>query len=565
MIPISNAQKNYLFILAILEDYATRSKFIQYINGVNNPFGVGPIDKINEVIKTTPYMWITDLGSTMIKADDRTGFNNIEHKVRIYIADKLIVDDTNQDSAINNTKEELFAIIAELTQHPYYIQNKIKLSDDDIDVESEYEVDDDYLVRSYADLTFVVPFQYTYCSNPTDTIPLYNTTTIPYFNSATVSICSILSQCDSTKGATGATGPAGVNGATGPAGADGATGPAGATGSDGATGPAGATGSDGATGPAGATGATGPTLGWDASLAISNNSQTYDIIMGTSTSIRSSNGGGQIDLDVAGVGNNIFITTDNGNGTTPAILLSPSDGLTIQDFSPSNAQIYITTNYESIVMADGGGIITDTYDGYIRQRSWMTGSPEILQIGGGITLSTGSSSIFMSNNTGGFINLLSASVSVINGEFNVYNGSNYIRIDPVGPSTLTAEFKTNMNTLIFEANSGEYNFRRSTSGNILLYTNGRRLDLSAIVGGSPNLSILETNGFVGINKTNPSYQLDVNGTMSVSGYGIVNLATGSNNMDAVNVGQLNSATASIYSYIGTLSTGLTQQQVEGLI
>ena len=195
MIPISNAQKNYLFILAILEDYATRSKFIQYINGVNNSFGVGPIDKINEVIKTTPYMWITDLGSTMIKADDRTGFNNIEHKVRIYIADKLIVDDTNQDSAINNTKEELFAIIAELTQHPYYIQNKIKLSDDDIDIESEYEVDDDYLVRSYADLTFIVPFQYTYCSNPTDTIPLYNTTTIPYFNSATVSICSILSQC----------------------------------------------------------------------------------------------------------------------------------------------------------------------------------------------------------------------------------------------------------------------------------------------------------------------------------------------------------------------------------
>ena len=79
------------------------------------------------------------------------------------------------------------------------------------------------------------------------------------------------------------------------------------------------------------------------------------------------------------------------------------------------------------------------------------------------------------------------------------------------------------------------------------------------------INIGRTGSFVGINKTNPSYQLDVNGTMSVSGYGIVNLATGSNNMDAVNVGQLNSATASIYSYIGTLSTGLTQQQVEGLI
>ena len=71
MIPISNAQKNYLFILAILEDYATRSKFIQYINGVNVRFGVGPKDKINEVIKETPYMWVEDLGSTMLKADER--------------------------------------------------------------------------------------------------------------------------------------------------------------------------------------------------------------------------------------------------------------------------------------------------------------------------------------------------------------------------------------------------------------------------------------------------------------------------------------------------------------
>lgn len=193
---VNNAQKNYLFILAILEDYATRSKFIQYANGVNVRFGVGPKDLINSTIKETPYMWVEDLGSTMIKADDRNGYSNIEHNVRIYIGDKEFTDNVNQNSAINNTKEELFALIAEITQHPYYLQNKIKLNDDDITIESEYEVDDDRIIRSYADLSFTVPYQYTYCSNPTDTIPLYTTDTIPYFNSATVSICSILQQCN---------------------------------------------------------------------------------------------------------------------------------------------------------------------------------------------------------------------------------------------------------------------------------------------------------------------------------------------------------------------------------
>ena len=86
---VSNTQKNYLFILAIFEDYAIRSKFIRYIPGTNISFGIGPTDKINEVIKTTPYLWVADLGSTMLKAGDRNGFNNIEHKVRVYIADKL--------------------------------------------------------------------------------------------------------------------------------------------------------------------------------------------------------------------------------------------------------------------------------------------------------------------------------------------------------------------------------------------------------------------------------------------------------------------------------------------
>src|SRR5574343_977642 len=240
MIPIvSNTQKNYLWVLAILEDFSTRSKFIQYIKGSNVRFGVGPKDKINEIIKETPYMWVSDEGTSPILGD-QSKVNSIEHTLRVYVADKQKEDDSNQDSAANNTKEELLVLLAELCQHPYYVQNKIKLTGES-DITTEYDVDDDVVIRSYIDITLMVPFQYTYCSNPTDPIPLYNNETISYFNSATVSICQIVAQCGvmGPMGATGATGPQGIQGITGATGATGPQGIQGPTGSQGIQGPTG--------------------------------------------------------------------------------------------------------------------------------------------------------------------------------------------------------------------------------------------------------------------------------------------------------------------------------------
>src|SRR5574343_239687 len=237
MIPIvSNTQKNYLWVLAILEDFSTRSKFIQYIKGSNVRFGVGPKDKINEIIKETPYMWVSDEGTSPILGD-QSKVNSIEHTLRVYVADKQKEDDSNQDSAANNTKEELLVLLAELCQHPYYVQNKIKLTGVS-DITTEYDVDDDVVIRSYIDITLMVPFQYTYCSNPTDPIPLYNNETISYFNSATVSICQIVAQCGvmGPMGATGATGPQGIQGITGATGPQGIQGPTGSQGIQGPTG-----------------------------------------------------------------------------------------------------------------------------------------------------------------------------------------------------------------------------------------------------------------------------------------------------------------------------------------
>lgn len=72
----------------------------------------------------------------------------------------------------------------------------------------------------------------------------------------------------------------------------------GATGPQGSTGPSGPTGSQGpqgATGPAGS----GVTQSWAQTLAINNNSQTYNVIMGTATTISSANGGSFIAMDYA--------------------------------------------------------------------------------------------------------------------------------------------------------------------------------------------------------------------------------------------------------------------------
>lgn len=191
---LNNSQKQFLFIAAIFEDYATRSKTIQYIKGKNVRFGLGPKDRINEVIKETPYMWLEPLTSDIIQSDDEQNYSSVEHTIRVYIADQNFTNEKNLRNAINLTREELMAIIAELSQHPYYVQERMKLIGD-ITVDTEYSVDDDNLTRSFADLTIRVPFQYTYCSNPVEPIPFYTSDTISYFNSATVSICEIVKAC----------------------------------------------------------------------------------------------------------------------------------------------------------------------------------------------------------------------------------------------------------------------------------------------------------------------------------------------------------------------------------
>lgn len=89
----------------------------------------------------------------------------------------------------------------------------------------------------------------------------------------------------------------------------------------------------------------------DLTLAKGNNSATYSIIMGTGTSIKSSNGGGQIDLDFSTLTNRVLISTDNGGISTAYVELDNSD-INIE----SNGTLTLTAYSSTLQSGDGTGI-----------------------------------------------------------------------------------------------------------------------------------------------------------------------------------------------------------------
>ena len=89
-------------------------------------------------------------------------------------------------------------------------------------------------------------------------------------------------------------------------------------------------------------------------LAIDNDSGTYPIIMGTSTYIKSSNGGGQIDLDHSGASNSILISNDSGIGSDSG--LSIQENYTSIFTNKQSIELDASSNLVSIYNKDGGDI-----------------------------------------------------------------------------------------------------------------------------------------------------------------------------------------------------------------
>jgi len=223
MIPVNNSSKQTSWMMAMFQDFAVRSVEIK------GEFYDARRPEINSIIKKTPYM-VADIGNQTLIQDGNGRFASIELTFTIYVADKELVSQLNETTAATTTRRIITDMVAELSQHPYYVQNKVKLVND-VTIETTFETDDDYLVRSSCDLTLRVPFDVKYCATPIEPIPLYTSQTIDTFQSATQSICDIVKTC----GSLGPTGPSGTQGPQGLMGNTGAAG-SGGTGSIGATG-----------------------------------------------------------------------------------------------------------------------------------------------------------------------------------------------------------------------------------------------------------------------------------------------------------------------------------------
>lgn len=152
----------------------------------------------------------------------------------------------------------------------------------------------------------------------------------------------------------------------------------------------------------------------------------------------------------------------------------------------------------------------------------------------------------------------------------------FISYDPTGLVSLSleaqgttgvSEITSNSTTLIFQTNSGEYSFRRLTAGNILMYTNGKQFDLSATVGGAPNVTI-GTNGYFGVGGT-PTSPFHVfgdsylGGGVTASTLNINNLGTGTSiyNLGVDVTGRVVSGTTGGGTFTGGTVAGLTADTI----
>ncbi len=246
-IPVNNSTKNISWLNKIFEDITLRSRDLK------GNYGFGATDRINESMKTFPYLWMTPITTTVL-TNSIGKYTHQEIIIQVIIADILRADEENMVETISDVNEIMDGIISELANHPYYKENKISLVNN-ILIDSEFDKSDAKVNRVVCRLTFRMPFKYTYCSAPIDIIPDY-TSFGTIFLSVTQSFCELISNCigDYYMGATGPQGPIGPTGPQGIQGEVGPTGPAGSTGPQGLIGPTGPQGIQGEVGPTGAGG-----------------------------------------------------------------------------------------------------------------------------------------------------------------------------------------------------------------------------------------------------------------------------------------------------------------------
>lgn len=150
-------------------DTIVRSFVDRHINLRGYSFGE-PSNSVSEVLPY-PYCRLVPTRTRILSNDraQKSGYSVIEMEVEVSVSDKLRADQLNYVNTISDVNEIMMSLIGELTDHEYYIKNKVSLIGD-ISIENDWEVNDDIVNRATATLTFRWPFTYNSCNIPVEAI-----------------------------------------------------------------------------------------------------------------------------------------------------------------------------------------------------------------------------------------------------------------------------------------------------------------------------------------------------------------------------------------------------------
>lgn len=165
--------KNWQWITFILQDIASRSLDLK-------GFGFGPIWNCNSKVIPHPYIWLEPVRVSVLTNDRsiKSGYSAMESEFRLYCADKLRSDLENNVETISDVSEILLYIINELMSHPYYVKNNVSCVND-IDIEVEWEENDDIVNRAFATISLRWAFNYD-CKTPIEPLVIPDDTINQY-------------------------------------------------------------------------------------------------------------------------------------------------------------------------------------------------------------------------------------------------------------------------------------------------------------------------------------------------------------------------------------------------
>ena len=225
---------------------------------------------------------------------------------------------------------------------------------------------------------------------------------------------------------------------------------------------------------------TGFTL--DVILTTGNNSESNDIVMGTATVISSANGGGQIDLDFVGVGNEVVISTDNGVLSESYVSLSSTGALigSVGDLTIDSDGMKVSTNNLEGIIYLGNYESTFVTQSLVNKGYVDTGTSSIWSAIDSINLDYISEIITGTGLTGG------GTYGVLNIDVNIGNGLEFVTNSIYLGGTLSQD------TYIY---SDSYNFELTNATNISLSASGIINNFATDLSGYYGESLLDSNTF----------------------------------------------------------------------